>query len=66
MDGSDIDSGFLRSSRDRKAVDHHATNLHQGTAQNLSQAMDFLASVEHGQDVSLEGPPKLRMATAAG
>jgi len=49
MDGSDIDLGFLRSPCGRKAVDPHAANLHQGTAQNLSQATDFLASVDHGK-----------------
>src|SRR5215208_3860816 len=50
MDGSHIDLGFARSLCGRKAVDHHATNLHQGTAQKLSPATDFLASVDHGRD----------------
>ena len=66
MDGSDIDLGFLRSLCGRKAADHHATSLHQGTAQNLSQATDVLASVDHGNDLLIEGPPELRTATAAG
>lgn len=49
MDASDIDLGFARSLCGRKAVDHHATNLHQGIARNLSPATDFLAAVDHGR-----------------
>src|SRR5678816_3691345 len=41
MVGSDIDLGFLRSLCGRKTADHHATNLHQGTAQNLSPPRIF-------------------------
>src|SRR3954465_3844549 len=41
MDGSDIDLGFARLLCGRTAVDHHATNLHEGTPQNLSPATDF-------------------------
>ena len=64
MDALDIDLGFARSLCGRKAVDHHATNLHQGTAQNPSPATDFLASVDHGRELNRR-TAGLRPATAA-